>query len=155
MHCHEILQNLNKKSPNRLLHVDCRYNNFVQNDKCLNFMWKSLEMPNNQTSWLPTYCSFWNFIVWRFKAIIKLFSYKISDPIFCVKILMTLSRVRKWILFKCTFLVLQSHFYFCFTLEVESYSSCCVLFFLRSQETLKSSLLKNAYFSSVYSWGLF
>ena len=62
------------ESLNRLLHVDCRYSNFVQNDKCLNFIGEILELPNNQTSWLLTYCSFWDFIVWRFKAIVNLFS---------------------------------------------------------------------------------
>lgn len=45
-------------SLNRLLDVDCRYKQLVQDCDCLNFVKETLELPLNKTSRLLTSCSF-------------------------------------------------------------------------------------------------
>ena len=53
------------------------------------------------------------------KGIVNLFSYEKRGAYLSVNLLTTLSDVRKLLLCKYTFLALQYHFCFCFTLEVE------------------------------------
>ena len=61
LHCNETLKDfgyLNLDSLNILLDKDCRYEEFVQNGNCLNFIRESLELPINKTSRLLTYGNF-------------------------------------------------------------------------------------------------